>query len=78
MKGQPIGDGFTSHGFDLCGTVSVTACCTSKTGRKWAVVRVRTADGHAYDIFASKRKHYIERITDDNRKVAMVMKKGGK
>jgi len=63
MSKPKIGDGFTPNGFDLCECIRVTACCTSKTGRKWAVVRITTADGHTYDFFASKRKHRIEAIT---------------
>lgn len=62
MSKPAIGDGFTSHGFDLCGCIRVTACCTSKSGRKWAVVRIPTAEGNTYYIFASKRKHRIDRI----------------
>lgn len=62
MSKTEIGDGFTRHGFDLCGCIRVSACCTSTTGRKWAVVRIETADGNTYDIFASKRKHRIDRI----------------
>lgn len=71
MPKNTIGDGRTANGFDLQDCLRVTACCTSKTGRKWAVVRITTADGHVYDIFASKRAHRVELVTPNNERMLM-------